>query len=45
MPSQIDDFSWLCCIPGYVVVNRLQRVMSDLDYIQVDLYGILKQEA
>ena len=43
-PSSIPDFSWLVCLPGYVVVNRLKRVLSDLDYIQVDLYGILKKE-
>lgn len=41
-PGNMPDFQWLVCVPGYLVVNRLERVLSDLDFIQVDLYGILK---
>ena len=32
-PSQAPDLDWLIGIPGYIVVGRLERVLSDLDFI------------
>lgn len=32
-PGNNPDFQWLVCVPGFVVVSRLERIMSDLDFI------------
>lgn len=43
-PGSIPDFNWLICVPGYVVVNRLKRVLHDLNFLHIDIYGILKHK-
>lgn len=44
-PHRADSFYWLACIPGFVVVPRLEKVLRDLDYIESDLLQILKEPA
>lgn len=41
-PLKIDDFYWLASIPGYVVKNKFERILSDLDLLYVNLIKVIK---
>jgi len=42
MPSKIDDFYWLACIPNHVVKSKLERILFDLDFLYVNMIKVLK---